>query len=136
MGTLGEELRNEGFTVKVLGRRGGVDLACVRRLAAFVRCQRAVVVHAHQYTPFFYARAPGWVGRRPPVAFTEHGRFHPDLPNPKRMIFNRLFLRRQDRVVAVGQAVKQALVMNEAICPRRIEVIYNGVSLDDFAPAL
>lgn len=135
LGTLGRELREEGFTVEVFGRREGFDVQCVRRLAAFAREQRADVIHAHQYTPFFYSRAPGWIGRRPPVLFTEHGRFHPDLPNRKRMVFNRLFLRGCDRVVAVGKAVKRALVANEGIPPARIDVIYNGVRLDDFLPS-
>jgi len=132
LGTLGVELREEGFTVEVLGRKNGLDFGCVRRLAAFARDQRADLLHAHQYTPFFYARAPGWLGNRPPVLFTEHGRFYPDLPNRKRMVFNRLFLRERDRVVAVGKAVKQALIRNEGIPARRIEVIYNGVRIDDF----
>jgi glycosyltransferase involved in cell wall biosynthesis len=67
------------------------------------------------------------------VLFTEHGRFYPDLPNRKRMVFNRLFLRPVDRVVAVGQSVKRALINNEGISPSRIDVIYNGVRLNDFS---
>jgi L-malate glycosyltransferase len=132
LGTLGAELQDEGITVEVLGRGGGIDIGCVRRLARFVRDQRADLIHAHQYTPFFYARAPGWIGLRLPVLFTEHGRFYPDLPNRKRIVFNQLFLRRRDRVVAVGQSVKQALIDNEGIPASKIEVIYNGVRLDDF----
>jgi L-malate glycosyltransferase len=132
LGTLGEELCQEGFVVEVISRRAGLDVGCVRRLARFVQRHGVAIVHAHQYTPFFYARAPGWVGRRPPVLFTEHGRFYPDLPSRKRMVFNRLFLRRSDRVVAVGDSVKRALVNNEGIPPERISVVYNGVRLDDF----
>ncbi len=36
-------------------------------------------------------------------------------------------LRRWDRVVAVGESVRRALVSNEGIPARRIEVVYNGV---------
>ena len=133
LGPLGCELRGEGFTVEVLGRKSGIDLACVRKLAAFARREGAGLLHAHQYTPFFYCRAPGPLFPRPPVLFNEHGRFFPDLPNRKRMVFNRLFLRRKDRVVAVGESVKRALIDNEGISPARIDVIYNGVRLDDFA---
>jgi glycosyltransferase involved in cell wall biosynthesis len=133
LGPLGRELRGEGFTVEVLQRQSGIDLACVRRLAALARREGAGLLHAHQYTPFFYCRAPGPLWPRPPVLFNEHGRFYPDLPNRKRMVFNRLFLRRQDRVVAVGESVKRALIDNEGIPPARIDVIYNGVRLDDFA---
>ena len=38
-------------------------------------------------------------------------------------------MQRQDRVVAVGEAVRQALVNNEGIAESRIDVIYNGVDL-------
>jgi glycosyltransferase involved in cell wall biosynthesis len=133
LGTLGHELRSEGFAVEVLGRQSGIDLGCARRLAAFARRERAGLLHAHQYTPFFYCRAPGTLIPRPPVLFNEHGRFFPDLPSRKRMVFNRLFLRRKDRVVAVGESVKQALIANEGIPAGRIEVIYNGVRLNDFS---
>lgn len=133
LGTLGKELQDEGFQVEVLGRRPGIDLACVRKLAQLASDEGVRVIHAHQYTPFFYARAPGWTGRRAPVLFTEHGRVHPDLPNRKRIVFNRLFLRDADRVVAVGESVKRALIANEGIPGGRIQVIYNGVRLADFA---
>lgn len=132
LGTLGHELKQEGFRVEVLGRKPGMDVGCVRKLAKLAQSCRAGLIHAHQYTPFFYSRAPGWMGTRVPVLFTEHGRMHPDLPNRKRMVFNRLFLRSRDRVVAVGEAVKTALIQNEGIPSSKIEVIYNGVRLDDF----
>ncbi len=130
LGTLGSELRKEGFTVEVMGRKSGFDLSCVRRLAQFFQTERVNVVHAHQYTPFFYSRAPGVMHRRPPVIFNEHGRFYPDHPNPKRMVFNRLFLRPRDRVVSVGEGVRQALIDNEGIPGHRVQVIYNGIDLD------
>jgi len=127
LGTLGEELRGEGFAVEVLDRRPGIDLNCMRRLRRFWQRERVDLVHAHQYTPFFYALAARGLGGRPPVLFTEHGRWFPDYPRRKRILFNRLMLRRTDRVVAVGHAVRRALVANEGIADRRIEVIYNGV---------
>jgi glycosyltransferase involved in cell wall biosynthesis len=131
VGTLGESLRGERFTVESLGRKPGFDLRCVRRLASFVRSQGAAAVHAHQYTPFFYARAPGVFGRRPPVIFTEHGRWYPDFPRRKRILFNRMALRRCDRVFGVGEAVRQALIHNEGIPGRRVGVIFNGVDFHE-----
>jgi glycosyltransferase involved in cell wall biosynthesis len=131
-GSMAPELRAEGFPVEVLHRQAGFDWRCVRRLARVAHSYHAAVIQAHQYTPFFYSRAPGWLGRRAPVLFTEHGRHFPDLPSRKRMVFNRTFLRPCDRVVAVGEAVRQALVKNEGIAAERIDVIYNGVRLADF----
>ena len=75
--------------------------------------------------------AGSWAGRSP-VLFTEHGRHHPDHPSVKRKLANRLLLRRHDRVVAVGEAVRQALIHNEGIAPGRVDVIYNGIPLERF----
>jgi sugar transferase (PEP-CTERM/EpsH1 system associated) len=132
-GTLGEDLRQEGFPVEVLGRRPGLDLRCAWRLGRLLRRERVDVLHAHQYTPFFYAVAGRFPFGRPPILFTEHGRHQPDYPRRKRIVFNRLMLRGRDRVVAVGQAVRQALVVNEGIPERRIEVVYNGIDAGRFA---
>ena len=129
---LGEELRDEGFPVQVLNRRPGLDWHCMRRLAEIVRRERVDLLHAHQYTPFFYSAASRLLGSRPPVLFTEHGRHHPDYPRRKRMLANRVLLRRRDRVVAVGEAVRQALIRNEGIAPHRVDVIYNGIPLERF----
>jgi glycosyltransferase involved in cell wall biosynthesis len=132
LGTLGERLRDEGFPVTVLGRRPGLDLGCARRLAGLLRRERVDVVHAHQYTPFFYGITARLLCRRPPVLFTEHGRWFPDFRRPKRVIANRVLLERRDRIVGVGEAVRQALIRNEGIPERRVSVIYNGVDLSTF----
>jgi glycosyltransferase involved in cell wall biosynthesis len=67
------------------------------------------------------------------VLFTEHGRWFPDYPRRKRIVFNRLMLRKRDRVVGVGESVRQALINNEGIPVSRVEKIYNGVDLAAFA---
>ncbi len=132
LGSLGRELREEGFPVEVLDRRSGLDWQCARRLSEIGRRERVDVLQAHQYTPFFYCAASRLLRGRPPVLFTEHGRHHPDYPRRKRMLANRFLLRGRDRVVAVGEAVRQALIHNEGIAPKRVEVIHNGIPLVRF----
>ncbi len=132
VGTLGDQLLDEGFPVVRLGRRPGVDWRCSRGLARLLRRERVDVVHAHQYAPFFYSLAARLLRRRPSVLFTEHGRAHPDRPSRKRLVANRLLLRRGDRVVGVGEAVRRALIANEGFPARRVEVIYNGIDLTPF----
>jgi sugar transferase (PEP-CTERM/EpsH1 system associated) len=132
LGGLGEELGTEGFRVEVLARRPGVDWRCMFRLARLLRHEHVDLVHAHQYTPFFYGMAARLLGRKLPILFTEHGRHFPDFPRRKRMLANRLLLRRRDRVVGVGQAVRQAVIANEGIPPERVSVIYNGVDAATF----
>jgi glycosyltransferase involved in cell wall biosynthesis len=135
LGPGADRLRSDGFSVEVVGRRSGLDWRCPLRLARRWRRERIDVVQAHQYTPFFYALLARFRHRGMPVVFTEHGRHFPDFPRPKRKVANRLLLARRDRVVAVGRSVKQALIDNEGIPGRRIEVIPNGIDTDRFAPA-
>jgi len=140
IGPLGRELAEEGFAVIDLQRRPGVDLSVATRLHAACREHDVRLLHAHQYTPFFYAamsRAfPTRVGPilrgRPPVLFTEHGRHYPDYRRPKRVLANKALLRRNDGVTAVGRFVKQCLVDHEGIAARRIEVVYNGIDPQKF----
>jgi glycosyltransferase involved in cell wall biosynthesis len=129
LGTLGEELRGDGFPVHVVGRRPGVDFSCALQLARLLRRERVDLLHVHQYTPFFYGMTARLLCRRPVVLFTEHGRWHPDYPRRKRILANRLLLERRDRVVGVGAAVRRALVDNEGIGAGRVAVIYNGIDL-------
>lgn len=133
LGPLGEELLADGFPVEVVNRRPGLDWRCPLRLASLLARSRVDLIHAHQYTPFFYGAASRLFYRRSPVLFTEHGRFHPDYPRRKRKIANRLLLERRDRVVGVGEAVRQALIRFEGFPPRRVGVVYNGVPLDRFS---
>jgi glycosyltransferase involved in cell wall biosynthesis len=137
IGPLGESLRAEGVHVECVGRRPGIDLGLPVRLAAAVRRLDADVVHAHQYTPYFYsALATRLSVRRPALVFTEHGRHVPDHRRPKRVAFNRVALGWTDRVTAVCAYVKRLLVANEGIGPDRVDVIYNGVDASRFSRAI
>ena len=134
-GPLAEQLRDEGHVVEVLERQSGVDWRCGRRLARFLREQQVAAIHAHQYTPFFYAMMARGFSGRTPIVFTEHGRQHPDYRRLKRVVCNRLLLRQDDRVIAVGEAVRQALIRHEGIPASRVELLFNGIRLQLFRNA-
>ncbi len=132
VGELGEHLRRDGFEVECVGRGTGIDVGCMWRLGRSLRKGGVDLVVAHQYTPFFYALAARGCGIGRPIVFVEHGRFLPDYPRRKRMLFNRLMVRKRDRLVAVGQDVRRALIENEGLPAERVEVIYNGVNLEPY----
>jgi glycosyltransferase involved in cell wall biosynthesis len=137
VGPLGDSLRERGIAVECVGRRPGVDLGLPARLSRALARHRADVVHAHQYTPYFYsAIATRLVPARPALIFTEHGRHVPDFRRPKRVAFNRVALAWTARVTAVCGYVKRLLVANEGIAPERIDVIYNGVDAARFQERL
>lgn len=133
VGEIGQQLQADGFSVRHLHRAPGIDRGCAKRLKEFADENHVDILHAHQYTPFFQAMlSRGFLGRRP-VLFTEHGRHFPDLPSRKRSVVNRLLLRRNDRLVGCGKAVRQALIDNEGLPANRVEVVYNGVDLKSLA---
>lgn len=134
IGELGAALESEGVSVRLLGRKSGFDSGLAGRIAALVKSDRIDLVHAHQYTCFFYAAlARPRSGK--PLLFTEHGRFYPDVSSVKRRVFNYLFGQRADRITAVSEGVKRSLVKVEGFDGSRIDVIYNGIDLDRFRAA-
>ncbi len=136
VGEIGERLKADGFVVELLERGQGTDRGCMKRLADFISHNSIDLVHAHQYTPFFYAAAARSLWSSLPIIFTEHGRFYPDSSSLKRTVFNRLMLRKRDRVVAVGKNVCEALIKYESFPRKRIDVIYNGIDLVPFSGTL
>lgn len=132
-GSMAAGLRDEGFPVRVLDRRPGIDFACARRLTALARAERVDVIHAHQYSPFFYAGLSRWPRRRPAVLFTEHGRAFPDVTGRSHKPVNGLLLRKADRVIGVGHGVRQVLIEKEGIPAARVGVIYNGIDTSAYA---
>lgn len=134
VGQLGYKLQGEGFKVVDLRRRPGISFAAARRIRRAVRRYEIDLLHAHQYTPFFYAALSRWGGSSPRVLFTEHGRHYPDPRKLRRIVANHLLLREGDRVTAVGKFVRRMLAENEGIAPRRIAVVRNGIDPWKFVP--
>jgi glycosyltransferase involved in cell wall biosynthesis len=125
-------------TVEVLDRRPGLDLGVARRLAHVLHARGVEVVHAHQYTPFFYAAlAKLQLVGRPRVILTEHGRHFPDIVSGRRRSLNTWALSRlADRINAVCGFSAGALASHDGFPRNRIEIIPNGVEPGDFVPAL
>jgi asparagine synthase (glutamine-hydrolysing) len=134
VGAIGERLRAQGVPVVVLGRHSGRDFGVARRMAREIRARRIQIVHAHQYTPFFYAAIAKlwcWGGFR--LIQTEHGRHYPDIVSPTRRGVNRLILDRlADAVNACCEFSAKALSRNDGFAGQRIEVIDNGVELSRY----
>jgi glycosyltransferase involved in cell wall biosynthesis len=135
IGQLGQRLQDEGVQVVAYGRKAGMDLGVSRRMARDIRARRLQVLHAHQYTPFFYAGLAARLCRpRPRVIFTEHGRHYPDVVSGKRRLVNRLVLAHlADRVNAVCEFSARSLAEKDGFRRDRIEVIPNGIDLPKYA---
>ena len=134
-GPLAERLESIGVPVWCTHRRSGLDFSQVGKLSRIVQEFQPEIIHAHQYTPFFYSSLANRFIRRGRVIFTEHGRHFPDRISWKRRMVNRILIRKTARVTAVCDFTRQALIRNEAIPEAKIDIIYNGVDLQEFRPA-
>ena len=136
VGRIGEELVTEGVDLVCFGRKPGRDWGVGRKIASAIRERGIEVVHAHQYTPFFYsALAKPLCGFRPKVILTEHGRHYPDRVSPLRRAVNRLALDRlADAVTACCRFSAEGLSRTDGFAGARIEVIENGIEVDRYGP--
>lgn len=134
VGPIGEALNAEGVPVVSFGRRPGLDWQLIGRMARRIREDRIDILHAHQYTPFFYAALAARRARpRPRVVFTEHGRHYPDAVGWKRRLVNRLYFDRiVDEITAVCAFSADALAANDGFTRSRIKVIPNGIDVDHY----
>jgi glycosyltransferase involved in cell wall biosynthesis len=136
IGPLGHQLQGQGIDVICLDRKPGRDWRVAWRLAKELRQRRIDVIHAHQYTPFFYAAlACALTGFRPRLILTEHGRHFPDTVSPLRRAVNRLLLDRlADAVNAVCRFSARSLSRLDGFAGGRIEVIENGIDVQRYEP--
>lgn len=130
LGELGEELRREGIKVHVLGRKPGLDLTLISRVRALYRQESVDLVHAHQYTPYFYSATAALSAGLTPVIFTEHGRHWPDYLRMKRAVVNQFLRLTTGAYTAVSEFSRQSLIRYEKIPAKAIQVIYNGIKRD------
>lgn len=136
VGRIGEELVGEGVDLVCFGRKPGRDWGVGRRMARAIRARDIEVIHAHQYTPFFYsALAKPLCGFRPKLILTEHGRHYPDRVSPLRRAVNRLALDRlADAVTACCRFSAEGLTKTDGFAGARIEIIENGIEVERYGP--
>lgn len=121
-------LRKEQFPVYCMWRQPGIDLNVALRIAAFCKRNRIHIIHAHQCTPWFYGAFSRYLYKNTKLLFEEHGRFYPEVENPKKKNVNRMLIQpRTHRMTAVSEDVKKRLVRYEGLSEEKIAVVYNGV---------
>ena len=139
LGVFGEKLREAGVPVYVLNRSPGLDWSLLPKLRDIIIKERIDVIHAHQYTPYFYGLMASLHSKatlapfRPEVVFTEHGRFYPDVRKFKRIVSNPILSLFTKEIVTISASTKQSLITYENFPARRIRVVYNGIDLGRFS---
>jgi glycosyltransferase involved in cell wall biosynthesis len=131
-GALWEECLQSGIELFCVERTPGSSLGNFGRFNSIVAAFRPDIVHAHQYTPFFFAavrKISSLMKFR--LIFTEHGRNFPDVISSKRKFANKYLLKQADAFTGVSQFTIKSLRDVEGVS-EDIELIYNGVNAQRF----
>jgi len=134
LGELGEELQKKGIKIIVLNRKPGFDLNLILSLSKIIKELAPDIIHAHQYTPWFYGITASILAKKKETIFSEHGRLYPDRLRIKRVIYNRLILLPYTKIITVdSNHLKNALIKYEKIPAKRITILPNGIKLEPFS---
>lgn len=124
---VGQELRAEGHAVVELGKRRRRDFAMFARIAALVRRQRLDILHCHDELSWFYGTIGAALGGGPHVVMTMGGR---RLRITKRQLLEqRLLARLTETIVCVSSYLRQQIMSELGVSPKKIVVIHNGIPL-------
>ena len=134
VGPLGEQLQGQGVPVVSFNRGQGRDWGVAVRMARELTRRKVQVIHAHQYTPFFYSALGRLLaGGGPRLIFTEHGRHYPDTVSDMRRRLNRVvFARLASEVNAVCEFSARALREHDGFSAVPVHVIENGIELERY----
>jgi len=127
VGPFGELLINRGIKVDTLQRKSGFDRALIGEIRKYIKQHNIDVIHCHQYTPWVYGVFAS-LFLKVKVVFTEHGRFYPDSGSVKRRFINPLLSLFTNKITAISEATKQALVEFEYLNAKSIDIVYNGIA--------
>ena len=132
LGVLGDELKKDNIPIFCVDRQPGRDWSLPSRIARIVKDLNIDIIHAHQYTPFFYSALSRYVTPSPKLVFTEHGRHFPDIDKLKRKLFNQILNVVTNQVTGVSRFSCNQIVKYEWLPRRKMKVIYNGIDLERF----
>jgi glycosyltransferase involved in cell wall biosynthesis len=132
VGPLSEKFKQHGVSTDLLPRMTpGLSMIFPASLIGYIRKSGCDVVHTHSGCWSKVATACFWV---PTVklVYTDHGRFFPDLK--QRIVLDRIAVKTTDRVVAVGEPLREYLVNTVRLPARKVITILNGIDTKRFAP--
>jgi len=133
VGKLGEVYKCRGVYVTCMERMPGLDKRLFVSIRRCIRDNKINVIHAHQYTSYFYSLVASlMVFPRPKIVFTEHGRHFPEVHRWKRAFVNQVLHHLTHSFIAVSESVKASLVTYEKIPAGKIDIIVNGIEGADF----
>ena len=129
-GSVAEQIRADGTSVRDLGMRRNTQLSALLRLRSIIAAGHYDVVHTHLYRSQIYARPAARLARTPVVVTTEHSIGETHIERRKMTARVRgLYLASElfsDATIAVSDVVRERLI-RWGVPGRKITVIPNGL---------
>jgi len=134
-GVLAAELEAGDIGVECIGKRPGLDVWALVRLRAYLRRQRAEVIHAHNAVATYLAAIATLLGRRSGAwVSTRHGMGEVRRESRKERLFH-WAAAHYGAVVAVCEAARRQFVISGLVSSARSVVIRNGIRIDEIVVA-
>lgn len=124
-----EDLVNRGFRLHFLPRAHGIDWLYPYKLARIIHSNKIDLIHAHNFTAWFYAALAAFLTRIP-LVYTEHDNSF--LSSKHIVLISSLSKIFTTKIIAVSETVKSSLKQYCRI--NGTSVIYNGVDENTFNP--
>lgn len=125
IGPIGEEIRRKGGSVTVLNTLDNFyNPVATRRLYKFAKKVNPDIIHSMLYNANFHARLVGMLLRKP-VIIEEHGLYI--WKRWYHILFDRWLANVTKKVIAVSQSVKDFLIDQERLDPKKVMVVYDCV---------
>lgn len=132
-GDIFEELIRSGIKAEVLGMRSDRDILFLLKLYWKMIRGNIRVLHTHGYPASTLGRLTAIFAGIPVIVSHVHSTYWNY--TRKQILIERFLSRFTDRIVCCSQAVADFVTGQEGIGPKKVKVIYNGVSEENFRPA-
>jgi sugar transferase (PEP-CTERM/EpsH1 system associated) len=109
----------------------GLSMIFPWSLIRFIRRSKCDIVHTHSGCWSKVATACAWIPRVK-LVYTDHGRAFPELRD--RIFLDRIAVRFTDRVVAVGEPLRDYLLNTVRLPENKVITIRNGIDTERFQP--
>lgn len=133
IGPLSQKLAEHGISSELIPRMTpGVSMIYPATLISFIRHSGCQIVHTHSGCWSKVATACVWIpGIK--LIYTDHGRASPEMRD--RIFLDRIAVKLTDRVVAVGEPLRDYLINTVRLPARKVVTIKNGIDAARFAPS-
>ncbi|MCA9405809.1 MAG: glycosyltransferase [Candidatus Omnitrophica bacterium] len=122
-GELKSLAESKGVQVFEFNKKEGLDFGLIRDLTRMLKKQKVDVVHTHNLVPLVYGTLAAKLAGKPCIN-TRHGRAN--------LKSKWLIWMLNKAVVAVSNDAKAQLLKNNSILEAKVEVIYNGIDLQQY----